>query len=141
MTKTLEGRLGAIGDMNFAINKKRIRDDLLVIGGDNLFDSDLNSFLSFAYGKKISPVIGAYDIGSRQEAKKYGVIKLDKNNRIIDFQEKPDKPKSTLAATCIYYFPKAKIKLIKEYLVSRENKVLFCLHAEVAVVVVTKGCL
>lgn len=122
LTKTLEGRLGAIGDMNFAINKKRIKDDLLVIGGDNLFDGDLKSFLSFAYAKKISPVIGAYDIGSINEAKKYGVIKLDKNNRIIDFQEKPDKPKSKLAATCIYYFPKKKIRLIKEYLSSRGSK-------------------
>lgn len=122
LTRTLEDRLGAIGDMNFAINKKRIKDDLLVIGGDNLFDSDLKSFLSFAYAKKIRPVIGAYDIGSINEAKKYGVIKMDKNNRIIDFQEKPDKPKSTLVATCIYYFPKKKIRLIKEYLSSRGNK-------------------
>jgi len=122
LTKTIEGSLGAIGDMNFAINKMRIKDDLLVVGGDNLFDSELKSFLSFALQKKNSPLIGAYDIKSRLQAKKYGVIKLDRFNRIVDFQEKPDKPKSTLAATCIYYFPKAKLKLIKEYLASRENK-------------------
>lgn len=122
LTKTLEDRLGAIGDMNFAIKSKRIKDNLLVIGGDNLFDSDLRNFLAFASKKKMSPVIGAYDIKSLKQARNYGVIKLDRNKRIVNFEEKPDKPKSTLAATCIYYFPKSKVGLIKEYLRRKDNK-------------------
>lgn len=122
LTKALEDRLGAIGDMDFAINKRRVRDDLLVIGGDNLFDGGLEDFLAFASKKRRSPVIGAYDIKSLRQARNYGVIKLDGKNRITDFQEKPEKPKSTLAATCIYYFPKKKISLIREYLASKGNK-------------------
>jgi glucose-1-phosphate thymidylyltransferase len=122
LTKSQEDRRGAIGDMDFVINRKRIKDDLLVIGGDNLFDGDLKDFLSFAKTNKASSVIGAYNIKDIRKAKDYGVIKLNIKHKIIDFQEKPKKPKSTLVAMCLYYFPKEKLKLIKEYLNTKTNK-------------------
>jgi glucose-1-phosphate thymidylyltransferase len=109
-------RLGAIGDMDFALDVKRIKKDLLVIGGDNLFNGCINRFLSFSRKFSDCPVIGAYDIKKKSEASKYGVIKLDKSKRVIDFQEKPKDPKSTLVAMCLYYFPKRRLGLIKEYL-------------------------
>jgi len=121
LTKSHGDRRGAIGDMNFVINKKRLQDDLLVVGGDNLFDGSLKEFLSFAK-KNTAPVIGAYNIKDRQQAKKYGVVRLDRKNRLIDFKEKPENPKSTLIAMCLYYFPKERIRLIKEYLNSRQDK-------------------
>ena len=120
LTKDNSRRLGAIGDMEFAIKKKHIRDDLLVIGGDNLFDGSLKDFIYFTKSKMDSPVIGAFDIKNKLQAGKYGVLKLGKANRIIDFQEKPNKPKSSLVAMCLYYFPKTKLKLIQEY---RKDKV------------------
>lgn len=116
LTKSNSDRLGAIGDMNFAINKKRIKDDLLVIGGDNLFDGNLNDFLDFTKNRRNKPVIGVYNIRDLHAAKEYGVVKLDKEKRVIEFEEKPKQPKSALVAMCLYYFPKKKIKLIKEYL-------------------------
>ena len=122
LTKNHNDRRGAIGDMDFVINKKRLKDDLLVIGGDNLFDGNLRDFLSFAKINKTDPVIGAYNIKDIHKAKNYGVIKLDKKNKIIDFQEKPKNPKSTLVAMCLYYFPKEKLKLIKKYLSASANK-------------------
>jgi glucose-1-phosphate thymidylyltransferase len=122
LTKGLEDKRGAIGDMYFAIRNKHIKEDLLVIGGDNLFDGDLNDFFTFARRKGNSPVIGAYDIGSKIHAKKYGVLKLDKNNKIIDFKEKPAKPKSILVAMCLYFFPAKKLALVKEYLNIKNKK-------------------
>lgn len=116
LTKGLNDRRGAIGDMNFAITKRRIRDDLLVIGGDNLFNYDLNRFFSFAKKAGGNPVIGVYDIKDKAEAKKYGIVRLDKKRRLVDFEEKPSRPKSTLAAMCLYYFPKDKLRLLKEYI-------------------------
>ncbi len=115
LTKSHSDRRGAIGDMNFVINKKRLKDDLLVIGGDNLFNGDLKEFLSFVKGNP-SPVIGAYNIKDIRQAKKYGVIKLGAKFKLIDFKEKPENPESTLIAMCLYYFPKGKLRLIKEYL-------------------------
>jgi glucose-1-phosphate thymidylyltransferase len=121
LTKDLRDRRGAVGDMDFVINKKRLKDNLLVIGGDNLFDSDLEEFLSFAK-VNLYPVIGAYDIKDIRQAGKYGVIKLGKKNRLIDFKEKPKHPKSTLIAMCLYYFPKDRLHLVKEYLNSKTDK-------------------
>jgi len=122
LTKDNRDRRGAIGDMDFAIDKKRIEDNLLVIGGDNLFDGNLKDFLLFAKANKKSPVIGAYNVRDKINARNYGVIKLDKNNKLIDFQEKPRNPKSTLVAMCLYYFPKEKLGLIKEYLGDKIKK-------------------
>lgn len=122
LTNSLEDRRGAVGDMYFAIRNKCIKDDLLVIGGDNLFDNDLQDFLAFIKINKDSPAIGVYNIKDKCEVRKYGVVKLDKRNKIIDFKEKPEDPDSTLVAMCLYYFPKEKLSLIKEYLVFKDKK-------------------
>jgi glucose-1-phosphate thymidylyltransferase len=123
LTRNQSTRLGAIGDLNFSVTKKRIKDNLLVIGGDNIFDGSLDEFLLFSSSKANSPVIGAYDIKDIRQAKKYGVIKLDRKNKVVNFKEKPKAPKTTLVAMCLYYFPADKLKLVREYLKdrSREN--------------------
>ena len=113
---------GAIGDMEFAIEAKRIKDDLLVIGGDNLFDGGIDEFLSFAKNNKPKPVIGVYNIKNICQARKYGVVRLNKNKQIVDFMEKPKRPKSKLVAMCLYYFPRQNLKLIREYLSHRGEK-------------------
>ena len=122
LTKSHKDRRGAIGDIFFVIEKINLKDGLLVIGGDNLFDGDLREFLSFADENKSSPLIGAYHLADIREAKNYGVIELDKTNRIIDFTEKPKRPKSRLIAMCLYYFPKSTLGLIGEYLKRKADK-------------------
>lgn len=122
LTKKFGDRRGAIGDMNFVIDKENINDDLLVIGGDNLFDSGLNNFLRFAKHVYARPVIGVYDVRDRSAAKKYGLVKINSKKEIVNFQEKPKTPKSTLAAMCVYYFPRQTLGFIKEYLSSRHDK-------------------
>jgi glucose-1-phosphate thymidylyltransferase len=47
---------------------------------------------------------------------------MDKKNQLIDFEEKPDKPNSTLVAMCLYYFPKERLSLIKKYLDIKHDK-------------------
>jgi glucose-1-phosphate thymidylyltransferase len=122
LTTSPDTKRGAIGDMDFSIIEKRIKDDLLVIGGDNLFDGDLKDFLSLAKKKKGNSVIGVYDLKDLSQADKYGVVRLDRSDKIIDFQEKPEKPESTLVAMCLYYFPKSKVGLISEYLRKKSVK-------------------
>lgn len=121
LTKTHEDKLGAIGDMHFAISSRKINDDLLVIGGDNLFDSSLNGFLSFARKHK-TPAIGVYDIKDKTKASHYGVLTLNREGRILEFKEKPAHPESTYVGMCLYYFPKEKLGLLEEYLSGRSDK-------------------
>lgn len=122
LTRDNASRLGAIGDVDFVLRKKKLKNDLLVIGGDNLFDAGLQGFLSFVKKHKDSPVIGAYDAKDLNRAKHYGVIRLDKNKRLVDFKEKPAKPRSTLIAMCLYYFPARSLALIRKYLKVRRKR-------------------
>ncbi len=118
LTKNNEERLGAVGDINFVIQKNVIKDDLLVIGGDNIFDGDLCKFVSFAKKKKVSAVIGVYDIKQEALASHFGVVRLDKDKHVADFREKPLHPDSTLIAMCLYYFPRGQLRFIGKYLTS-----------------------
>ena len=121
-TLTNETRLGAIRDMDLAIREKSINDDLLIIAGDNLFELDLEKFLNFAKKHADGASIALYDIGSIEAAKKFGVVQIDKDSRIIEFEEKPQAPKSTLVSTGIYYFPKNKVQGILNYVKSGGQK-------------------
>ena len=49
-TLSNETRLGAIGDLGFAIRKCNLDTDILMLASDNLFDSGLEEFLAFAKG-------------------------------------------------------------------------------------------
>ena len=114
-------KLGAVGDMEFSIEKEAIKDDLLVIAGDNLFKFNLTDFLKFAEAKSPYPSIGLYDVKNKEEVKKYSAVELDNEGRVIDFQEKPKEPRTSLIAICMYYFPEEKLNLISQYLKGNGN--------------------
>ena len=120
-TKTPEDRLGSIGDIEFALKEARINDDVLVIGGDNLFDYNITEYIEFAKTKSPSVSIGLYDVGDVKEATKFGIAGLDENARIVSFEEKPEEPQSTLVAMCFYYLPKNSLGLINDYLVESKK--------------------
>ncbi|MDD5645182.1 MAG: nucleotidyltransferase family protein [bacterium] len=112
-------KLGAIGDIRFAVQKLGIRDDLLVIGGDNLFDLNLADF-ALAAGVKGSTVC-LYDVKEKKLAEKYAVVTLDKTDKIVKFEEKPSNPDTTLVSMCVYYYPRAVLPMINKYLDSGGN--------------------
>ena len=121
LTKSPQHRLGAIGDMYFVFNKLRFNEDFLVLGGDNLFKSSLIDFIRFAKRKGPYATIGLFDIRNKAQACHYGVVNLNRRSRIMNFVEKPAKPKSSLVAMCLYYFPRQKLHLLKKYLTDPAN--------------------
>lgn len=114
-TTSNENRLGAIGDKVFAIEHEKINDDILDISADNLFSFSLKGMHEY-FKKKNAPVIALYDVGSKEEAKKMGIVEIDAGKKIIGFQEKPSEPRSTLASIGIYMYPKSVIPLFENYL-------------------------
>lgn len=121
-TNSPADRLGAIGDIEFAIKKDALeKADILVVGGDNLFDSDLHDFISFAKSNSPSATIGVFDIKDKKHANKYGVVSLDRDKKIASFEEKPKIAKSSLVAMCLYYFPRQTVNLISEYIRDTEK--------------------
>lgn len=115
-TASDKDRLGATGDIEFVIREKKISEDLLVMAGDNIFKADLTGFINFSVSKRPSVSIGLYDVKDLKLAGRYGVVSLDRHGRITEFKEKPEKPDSTLAAKCLYFFPAGKLDIVKEYL-------------------------
>jgi glucose-1-phosphate thymidylyltransferase len=115
-TSTNDDRLGAIGDMQFVIDRAGIEDDLLVIAGDNLFEFDLSEFVAYWRGKGEASALAVRDVGTRELARRYGIVDLADDGRILDFVEKPDDPPSTLAATATYLYHRAHVPLVRTYL-------------------------
>ena len=113
-------KLGAIGDMHLVMNEAQIDDDIIVVGGDNLFSDGLEGFGEYARQKN-APVSGVYDVGNLEEIKKYNAIETDEEGRITFFEEKPQHPKSTLTGIALYFYPKSVLPLIKQYIAEGNN--------------------
>ncbi len=109
-----ENRLGAIGDSYLAIKKGKIKDDILDISSDNLFDFGLGKALE-VFNETEGSVIGLYDVKDKYLARHYGIVAVDAENKLTAFQEKPENPLSTLASIGIYMFQKDHVPLFKEY--------------------------
>ena len=113
-------KLGAIGNLHFVIERERITDNIVVVAGDNLFNHNLDDFL--LHGEKNnSPVLGMYDVGSLEEAKRFGCISVNKHGQITAFEEKPKQPKSSLIGIALYYYPKNILPLIAQYITEGNN--------------------
>ena len=113
-------KLGAIGDLHLVMTKHQIDDDVIVVGGDNLFSSDLAEFGDYCLEKN-SPVTAVYDVGDLEEIKKYNSIEIDADGRILFFEEKPKVPKSTLTGIALYFYPKSSLPLIHQYIDEGNN--------------------
>ncbi len=114
-TYTNDDRLGAIGDINFTIEKCNINDDVLIIAGDNLFTFKLREFIDF-YKAKNAPSVCVREETDINLLKRVGVAVLDDSNKILDFEEKPAEPKSKYAVYAEYIYPKEILPVFKEYL-------------------------
>ena len=118
-TTSNEDRLGALGDVHYLISLKNLNNDVIVVAGDNLFELSLADVANF-FRKRNSNVIVLHDVIDAELAKHYGIVEVN-NNVVIHFEEKPVSPKSTLASTGIYLFPKKTISLIKKYIAQGNN--------------------
>jgi glucose-1-phosphate thymidylyltransferase len=113
-TTSPETRLGAIGDLQFVIERVPIDDDLLVVAGDNLIEGSLAGFIQTA--KVRGPSVGLKDFHLKEKVSMYGVVEIDSDDRIIGFEEKPAQPRSTLVAVGLYFLPRRSIPLVRKYL-------------------------
>jgi len=119
-TSDEETRLGAIGDLDLTIRTAAIDDDVLVLAGDNLFSESLAPFAQFARAKA-APAIGVYDVGDLEAIRKYNSIELDASDRITFFEEKPERPTSTLTGIALYFYPRSALGVVGDYLAEGNN--------------------
>jgi glucose-1-phosphate thymidylyltransferase len=116
-TTSEDDRLGAIGDIEFVVERAGLEgDDLLVVAGDNLFDFGLADYVAWWRSKGEASAVALYDVRDLGLAAKYGIVGLGDGDRVESFEEKPAQPRSTLAATATYLYHRAHVPLVRTYL-------------------------
>lgn len=90
---------------------------VVVLSGDHIYKMDYAQMLSYHKEKGADCTIAVLDV-SLEEATRFGIMIANDDGSIYDFEEKPAKPKSTLASMGIYIF---NYKVLKQYLIDNEN--------------------
>lgn len=111
-TESNETRLGAVRDVQFAIDALALHDDLLVIAGDNLLDFSLTDFIAYQREKQTSCVMRYYE-PSTEKLRKTGVAVVDEADRILSMEEKPAQPKSHWCTPPFYIYKASDVGLVK----------------------------
>ena len=115
-TDSPETRLGAIRDLALARRQTDQRDDLLVVGTDNLFRWPLADFVASAQRVCPQPSLALWEAPSREAAVQFGVVVRDPTSRVTAFVEKSPQPPSREVALCVYYFPAPMCDAMQEFL-------------------------
>lgn len=112
-TSTNETRLGAVCDIQFAIEKLNLDDDMLVIAGDNLLDFSLCKFIEYAKKKNTSCIMRYYE-PEFKKLLKCGVVTIDENDKILNMTEKSPEPATHWCCPPFYYYTKEDARLVKK---------------------------
>ena len=119
-TLTNETRLGGIGDLRLAVERRELRDDALVLASDNLFAADLAQMVAFARERRGDCVI-VRRLDDLKAQQRTGIAVLDASSRLVEFQEKPQQPKTNLAVPPIYVYRRESLHLLGAYLDGDNN--------------------
>ncbi len=103
-TETNETRLGAVRDVQFAIDELKLEDDLLVIAGDNLLNFSLTGFIAYQKRKNTTCIMRYWE-PDMNKLHKTGVAEVDENDRILRMEEKPAHPRSNWCTPPFYIYP------------------------------------
>ncbi len=76
---------------------------VLILSGDHVYAMDYNCMMEKHLSKRADGTIACMNV-PLSEASRFGIMVADPEDRIVEFQEKPKKPKSTLASLGIYIF-------------------------------------
>ena len=110
-----ENRLGALGDIHFALDKLHWNEDLLIVASDTLSSLNIQDFVtSFQTDRKIMNAV--YDCHDVEIIKGNLGNPVVEDGMIIKFLEKPAAPESTLVSIPYYIYPKEQLQIFDTYL-------------------------
>lgn len=106
---------GAIGDISFVIDEMQIKDDLMVIAGDNFFTYSLKDYVKF-FREKDRDCVCVKVWEDERTLSQFGIALLDEKGMVLDIEEKPAKPKSNTAVFAAYLYKRDTVPMFREYL-------------------------
>jgi len=86
---------------------------VIILSGDHIYKMDYSLMLDFHKRNNAEATISVIEVPMK-EASRYGIMNTYENGKIYEFEEKPKKPKSTLASMGVYIFT---WKVLREYLI------------------------
>lgn len=116
-TSSNETRLGAVCDIQFAIDQLRLDDDMLVIAGDNVLDFSLRRFMDYAIAKGTSCIMRYHEPEEARLHKSANVL-VDDSDRVLAMIEKPAEPLSHWCCPPFYYYTREDARRVKEGIAS-----------------------
>jgi glucose-1-phosphate thymidylyltransferase len=115
-------KLGALGAVAAWVKEEGIKEDVLLLTGDNYFGFDLQRFLDAVPAG--TPALAACDIGDLEQAKAFGTVIPAKDQKHVSaFEEKPKDPKSSLVSTGCSLLPAATLPILLEYAAEHPDNV------------------
>ncbi len=112
-TDTNETRLGAVKDIQFAIEKLALDDDMLVIAGDNVLDFSLTRFVAYAKEKQTSCIMRYYEPDGKRLLKS-GVVTVEDNGKVLKMTEKSPTPETHWCCPPFYYYTREDAGLVQK---------------------------
>ena len=94
---------------NFNVIEHDAGDVILILAGDHIYKMDYQPFIQ-AHRRKRADVTIAVRRVPLAEATRMGILALDENNKVVEWQEKPKHPKSDLASMGVYVFSKRALR-------------------------------
>ena len=82
---------------------------VLILSGDHIYRMDYSEMLDFHKKNNCDVTIAVLEV-SMEEASRFGIMNADENDKIYEFEEKPEHPKSNLASMGIYIFSWKKLR-------------------------------
>ena len=92
-------------------------DYVLILSGDHIYKTTYNEMIELHVDSKADATISVIEVDPK-EASRFGIMAVDETDRIVEFQEKPKKPKSNLASMGVYIFT---WKVLRKYLIADKN--------------------
>ena len=108
-----EGTADAI-TQNIEFLDSRDPEYVLILSGDHIYKTSYNEMIELHEKSRADATISVIEVDP-SEASRFGIMAVDKNDRIVEFQEKPKKPKSNLASMGVYVFT---WKVLRRYLIA-----------------------
>ena len=91
---------------------------VLILSGDHIYKMDYEVMLDFHKEKGAEVTIAVMPV-PMEEAKRFGIMITDEERKVVDFEEKPENPRSNLASMGIYIF---NWKTLKEALITNQEQ-------------------
>lgn len=119
-TKGEEERLGAMGDVQFALEHAHIDDDVLLAASDNFITFSLAGFVK-EFARTGRDTLLAWHMPDYEDRKNMAIATIDETGKVLRLHEKPEKPETDIALFALYLYTRQSMGMLSQFLSEGNN--------------------